>query len=199
MLVLAHRKDEHGRKKTHDTCGGPMKFRPTYVLTAVLLAIACGAAGDGPHAVADAFWSASKEGDVEIAKSYIAEGGNATIKDPDKSGSSVGEFLLDETTIDGERATVETTVETTGEQAMELAFQTVLVSRDGSWKVDLDETTDEMMKSLFGITMGELTKTMGQAMGDAMGEAMKGMAEGMAEGLKAATQTLADSLQGSGR
>ncbi len=176
-----------------------MKFRPTYVLIAVLLATACGAAGDGPHAVADAFWSASKEGDVELAKSYIAEGGNATIKDPDKSGSSVGEFSLGETTIDGERATVETTIKTTSEQAVELAFQTVLVSRDGSWKVDLDETTDEMMKSLFGTTMGELTKTMGQAMGDAMGEAMKGMAEGMAEGLKSMGKAFGDSLDGGGR
>ncbi len=176
-----------------------MKFRPTYVLTAALLATACGAATDDPHAVADAFWSASKAGDVELAKSYIAKGGNATIKDPKESGSSVGEFSLGETTIDGERATVETTLETTGEQAMELAFQTVLVSRDGGWKIDLDQTTDEMMKSLFGTTMGDLTKKMGQAMGDAMGDAMKGMAEGMAEGLKSAVQTLGDSLQGGGR
>ena len=175
-----------------------MKFRTTYLLTAALLGTACGAADD-PRGVAEAFWTASKDGDMELAKSYMAEGGNATIQDPDESGSSVGAFSLGETTIDGERATVETTLETTGEQAMELAFETVLVSRDGSWKVDLDQTTDEMMKSLFGTTMGDLTKKMGQAMGDAMGEAMKGMAEGMAEGLKAATQTLGDSLTGGGR
>ncbi len=175
-----------------------MKIRPTCVLTAAFLAMACGAAND-PRDVAEAFWSASKEGDVELAKSYIAEGGNATIKDPKESGSSVGEFSLGETTIDGERATVETTVETTGAQAMELAFQTVLVSREGSWKVDLDQTTDEMMKSLFGTTMGDLTKQMGEAIGDAMGDAMKGMAEGMAEGLKSMGDALGDSLQGSGR
>ncbi len=175
-----------------------MKFRMTYLLTAALLGTACGAADD-PRVVAEAFWTASKEGNMELAKSYMAEGGNATIQDPDESGSSVGDFSLGETTIDGERATVETTVEMTGEHAMELAFQTVLVSRDGSWKVDLDQTTDEMMKSLFGTTMGDLTKKMGQAMGDAMSEAMQGMAEGMAEGLKAAAQTLGDSLEGGGR
>ncbi len=55
-----------------------MKFRPTYVLTAVLLATACAASND-PSAVAEAFWNASKDGDVELAKSYIAEGVNATI------------------------------------------------------------------------------------------------------------------------
>ena len=175
-----------------------MKFRMTYLLTAVLLGTACGAAED-PRAVAEAFWTASKNGDMELAKSYMAEGGNATIQDPDESGSSVDDFSLGESAIDGDRATVETTLETTGEQAMELAFQTVLVSRDGSWKVDLDQTTDEMMKSLFGTTMGDLTKKMGQAMGDAMSEAMQGMAEGMAEGLKAAAQTLGDSLKGGGR
>ncbi len=173
-----------------------MKFRPTYVLTAALLAPACAASND-PRVVAEAFWTASKDGDMELAKSYIAEGGNATIQEPDES--SVGEFSLGETTIDGERATVETTLKTTGEQAMELAFQTVLVSRDGSWKIDLDQTTDEMMKSLFGTTMGELTKKMGQAMGDAMGDAMKGMAEGMAEGLKSMGKAFGDSLDGGGR
>lgn len=175
-----------------------MKFRMTYLLTAALLGTACGAADD-PRAVAEAFWTASKDGDMELAKSYMAEGGNATIQDPDESGSSVDDFSLGESVIDGDRATVETTLKTTGEQAMELEFQTVLVGRDGSWKVDLDQTTDEMMKSLFGTTMGELTKKMGQAMGDAMGEAMKGMAEGMAEGLKAATQALGDSLKGGAR
>ena len=174
-----------------------MKFRLTYLLTAALVGTACGS-GDGPHAIASAFWTASKNGDMELAKSYMAEGGSASI-DETKSGSSVGDFSLGETTIDGDRATVETTVVSTGEQEMELAFNTVLVQQDDGWKVDLDQTTDEMMKSLFGTTMGDFTKKMGEAMGDAMGDAMKGMAEGMAEGLKAATQTLADSLQGSER
>ncbi len=172
-----------------------MKFRMTYLLTAALLGTACGAAGD-PHAVAEAFWTASKDGDMELAKSYVAEGGSASI---DESGSSIGDFSLGETAIDGDRATVETTMVSAGEQSIELAFTTVLVQQDGGWKVDLDQTSDDMMKSLFGTTMGELTKKMGEAMGDAMGEAMKGMAEGMAEGLKAATQTLGDSLRGGGR
>ena len=174
-----------------------MKFRLTYLLTAALLGTACGASDD-PRNIASAFWTASKDGDRELAKSYMAEGGTASISE-NKSGSSVGDFSLGETTIDGDRATVETTVVSTGEQEMELAFNTVLVQQDDGWKVDLDQTTDEMMKSLFGTTMGDFTKKMGEAMGDAMGDAMKGMAEGMAEGLKAATQTLADSLQGSER
>ena len=174
-----------------------MKFRMTYLLTAALLGTACGAADD-PRVVAEAFWTASKDGDMELAKSYMAEGGSASINE-DESGSSVDDFSLGESAVDGDRATVETTVVSTGEHAMELDFHTVLVQRDDGWKVDLDQTTDEMMKSLFGTTMGDLTKKMGQAMGDAMGEAMKGMAEGMAEGLKAAAQTLGDSLEGGGR
>lgn len=168
-----------------------MKFRMTYLLTAALLGTACGAAGD-PHAVAEAFWTASKDGDMELAKSYVAEGGSASI---DESGSSIGDFSLGETAIDGDRATVETTMVPAGEQSMELAFTTVLVQQDGGWKVDLDQTSDEMMKSLFGTTMGGLVEKMGEAMGDAMQE----MVEGMAEGFKAATQTLVDSLKGGGR
>ena len=175
-----------------------MRFRMTYLLTAALLGTACGAS-DGPRNIASAFWTASKDGDMELAKSYIAEGGNATIKAPNESRSSVGEFSLGETAIDGNRATVETTVVSTGEQEMELAFNTVLVQQDDGWKVDLDQTTDEMMKSLFGTTMGDFTKKMGQAMGDAMGEAMKGMAEGMAEGLETMGKAFGDSLKVTGR
>ncbi len=168
-----------------------MKFRMTYLLTAALLGTACGAADD-PYGVAEAFWTASKDGDMELAKSYIAEGGSASI---DESGSSIGDFSLGETAIDGDRATVETTMVSAGEQSMELAFTTVLVQQGGGWKVDLDQTSDEMMKSLFGTSMGGLVEKMGEAMGDAMQE----MVEGMAEGFKAATQTLVDSLQGGGR
>ena len=174
-----------------------MKFRLTYLLTAALVGTACGT-GDGPHAIASAFWTASKNGDMELAKSYMAEGGSASINET-KSGSSLDDFSLGETTIDGDRATVETTVMSTGEQEMELAFNTVLVQQDDGWKVDLDQTTDEMMKSLFGTTMGDFAEKMGQAMGEAMGEAMKGMAEGMAEGLKSMGKAFGDSLNGGGR
>ncbi len=173
-----------------------MRFRISYLLVATLLGAACSAA-DGPADVAEAFWTASKEGDTELATSYIVEGGTTTIQEP--SGSSIGEFSLGETAIEGDQATVETTVVSTGEREMEVAFNTVLVRRDDGWKVDLDETTDEMMKSLVGTTMGELTERMGQAVGEAMGEAMKGMADGMAKGLEAAGRAMSDSLEEKGR
>ena len=173
-----------------------MRFLMSCLVTAALVGTACSSA-DGPSAVAEAFWTAGKEGDTELAKSYIVEGGTATITE-DQSGSSIGEFSLGETAIEGDRATVETTIVSTGEQETEIAFNTVLVQRDDGWKVDLDETTDEMMKSVLGTTMGELTEKMGQAMGDAMGEAMKGMADGMAEGLEAMGQALGDSLKEQG-
>jgi hypothetical protein len=170
-----------------------MRVHLTY-LTAVLFITGC-AGGDDPRAIADAFWTASKEGDVERAKTYVAEGSTAKIQNPDESGSSVGEFTLGESAIDGDRATVETTVTSAGTQEMELSFQTVLVRQEGAWKVDLDQTTGEMMKSLFGGSMGDFAEKMGQAMGEALGEGMKAMGEGMAQGLKAA----ADSLEKTGR
>ena len=95
-------------------------------------------------------------------------------------------------TVDGDRATVETTV---AAEEMELAFETVLIRQEGDWKVDLDATTDEMMKSLFGTTMGEFTKKMGEAMGEALGESMKAVTKGMAEGLQAMGEALTDSLK----
>jgi hypothetical protein len=170
-----------------------MTSRITYLLTATLCAAACGAA-DGPDVVAEAFWRASKEGDAELAKTYMAEGGSASIND-DRNGSSIGDYSLGETAIDGQRATVETTITSSGEQEMVIDFTTVLVQQDGSWKVDLDQTTDAMMQSLLGTTMSG----MAEQMGEAMGEAMKGMAEGMAEGLQSMGDALEDSLKTAGR
>jgi len=171
-----------------------MKFRLTHVVAALLLAAGCGT-GDGPGAVAEAFWTASKEGDIELAKTYVAEGSKATMNNSGDS-QSLGDFSLGEVTVDGDRATVETNV---AAKEMELAFQTVLIRQEGDWKVDLDATTDEMMRSLFGTTMGDFTKKMGEAMGEAVGETMKAVAEGMAEGLEAVGEALTDSMKAGGR
>jgi hypothetical protein len=166
-----------------------MKSRLTHILAAALLATACGA-GDDPGAVAEAFWTASKAGDIELAKTYVAEGSKATMNN--SGDSQLGDFSLGEVTVDGDRATVETDV---ASEEMELAFQTVLIRQEGDWKVDLDATTDEMMRSLFGTTMGDFTKKMGEAMGEAVGESMKAMADGMAEGLQAVGEALSDSMK----
>ena len=127
-----------------------MRFRISCLLTAALLGAACSLT-DGPSSVAEAFWTASKDGDAALATSYIVEGGRATIKE--ESSSTIGEFTLGETAIEDDRATVETTVVSTGEREMEVAFNTVLIRQNDGWKVDLDETTDEMMKSVLGTTM----------------------------------------------
>ena len=49
-----------------------MKSRISLLLTAALLGTACGAS-EGPGDVAVAFWTASKDGNVELAKTYLAE------------------------------------------------------------------------------------------------------------------------------
>ena len=167
-----------------------MRFRLTHVFTPALLVAGC-ASANGPGDVAEAFWTASKAGDIELAKTYVAEGSKATMSDPGKS-QSLREFSLGEVTVDGDRATVETTV---AAEEMELAFETVLIRQEGDWKVDLDATSDEMMKSLLGTTMGEFTKKIGEAIGDAMGKSMKAVADGMAEGFEAMGEALTDSLK----
>ena len=171
-----------------------MKLPLTHILAAALLVAGCGSA-NGPGDVAEAFWTASKAGDIELAKTYVADGAKATMNNPGES-QSLREFSLGDVTLDGDRATVGTTV---ASEEMELAFETVLIRQESDWKVDLDATTDEMMKSLFGSTMGDLTKKMGEAIGDAVGESMKAVAKGMAEGLEAMGETLADSLKTDGR
>jgi hypothetical protein len=158
-----------------------------HALLAVTIALwGCSAAGSSPEQVAEDFWLASKNGDAERARELVLSTSQAKIKEPETGKSQVGDYALGASQIDGDQATVETTLSGLSGMSRDLSFNTVLAREDGVWKIDLDATTGAMTKALFGTSMEE----MAQQMGNAMGEAMKGMMEGMAEGV----QTMGDSL-----
>ncbi len=160
-------------------------------LVTVGLFAACGG-GNGPAVVAEAFWEASRTGDYELAQSYVAEGGNASISEEAAQNQQIREFTLGESHVEGDSAAVETSLSGDfGENPVDVEFNTVMVRQEGEWKVDLDGTANEMMKAILGVSMNDFAEQMGEA----MGEAMKGMAEGMAEGMKEGMKAAADSME----
>lgn len=163
---------------------------PKMAIPLLPIVLAACAGGPGPAEIADAFWTASRDGDVERAESYVAENTSASMNA--SADSEIDDFSLGEVDVDGDEATVHTTLSgRNGDRSLEISFGTKLVREDDGWKIDLDGTMGEMVGAVLGTTMGDLASEMGKAMGEAMGEAMKGLAEGMAEGMKA----LGDSMQ----
>lgn len=157
----------------------------------LMFAGACSFFFDDPTETAEAFWLASQKGDVERARDLVLPSGSAEIKEPGESGTGIGDFSLGDAEVDGDEAKVSTTLYGLGENDMEISFSTVLAKEDGEWLVDLDRTTSEMTRALFGTTLQEMAEGMGRAMGEAVGDVV----EGVAEGLQAAGESLAAGVQ----
>ncbi len=162
------------------------------LLVAILAASAttgCWMTTEDPLTVAEAFWRAGQEGDIELAQSYVSTESEAQIN---RTGDAkpFGDITLRDPQVDGDAATVETFMVGVGEREFEITFQTALVLEDGAWKIDLDQTMGDMTKSLLGISMTEMMEGLGQSMGDAMGEAMGSIVEGLAEGMQTAAESL---------
>lgn len=143
-------------------------------------------AGRGPEQVAHEFWEASRNGDAELARELVLSTSTAEINEPADGEAPIGHFALGDSHVDGGEAMVETTIGGLAGLSTELEFNTVLAREDGEWKVDLDRTSGDMTRALFGTSMQDMAEQMGAAMAETMG----GVTEGMAEGMK----TLGDSL-----
>lgn len=135
-----------------------MRFRISCLFIATLLG-ACGAPND-PYAVSEAFWTATIEGDLELARSYMDLEGRSTVKAA--SEWPEGNFSFGETVIEGDGATVETTLFSEGPIAMEIPFKTVLVREDDDWKVAFRKTMDEMGKGALANTADNFLSKFGR-------------------------------------
>lgn len=138
----------------------------------------CG--GEGPEGVTHRFWQAAQERDRATfeALSIPADDVNFDLENED---SQIHALVIGEGTIEGETAEVETTLDMrAGETDLEVEFVTILENRDGEWLVDLEGTTDEVVKAVIGASMTEI----GEALGEGLKDAMEGVAEGFAEGMQ---------------
>jgi len=168
-----------------------MKPRQIIALAATGILVSCSGASDEAHDVADMFWEASRVGDTELVRSLVASGSQAKVNEPENRDAPFGDYALGDVSIEDGVAAVETTVEgIEGSTTREVEFNTFLIQEDGTWKVDLDRTTNDMMRVMLGVTMEQL----GEMMGEAMGKAMEGMVEGMAEGMKEGMEAMGEAM-----
>ena len=143
-------------------------------VVAIAVLAACGGAASGPKEVAEDFWNAAVEGDLDEAKRYATRETADSIQL--SSDGDDGEVTIGETSIEGDRATVATTLVGTEEGVSStIELQTVLVQEDGQWKVDFTQT----MMSMFGGAMGEMMEELGQTMQEGMEEMAEQMEQGM--------------------
>ncbi len=159
-----------------------MQARRLISIMTCTIVCACGSDTDQVRQVAEAFWDASKAGDVELAQTYVSE--FSTFK-PNQSDndSPPGDVKLGRIEVNGDEATVATTATGLNEETpFDVEFETALVLENGEWKVNMDKTAGSMMQGAF------------VAMAEAMGSAMSGLAEGMAGALNEGLENMGDSL-----
>jgi len=164
-----------------------MKAHGLVSIMSCAVVCACGSDTDQVRQVAEAFWEASKAGDMELAQTYVSE--SSTFK-PNQSDndSPPGDVRLGRIELDGDEATVETTVSGLNEETpFDVEFETAMVRENGQWKVNMDKTAGSMMQGAFA------------AMAQAMGSAMSGLAEGMAGALQEGFENMGDSLAGASK
>ena len=113
-----------------------------FTFLALLLATGC-AQKLTPDEVTRGFWTAVEAGNAAAVRKYVS----ADARD----SRTLGKDILDVTDIsygrviiDGDRATVETTVVVLSDRPLSLPLDTVLVKEGSDWKVDYDATVSSV-------------------------------------------------------
>jgi hypothetical protein len=140
----------------------------------VPLSFGCGNGEDESLVVAKAFWKAMENRDLVTARSYCTpETANSLQIDKDKKDQDV-DISFGRVEIEDGEAHVKTTMVGTNDDGsiMSIPLETILVERDGEWRVDANQT----MMSILGGAMGAMMESMKdgmEEMGKAMTESMK--------------------------
>lgn len=126
--------------------------------------------GGDPKGVADKFWASTKTGQVEKMKPFVTSNSLQGEMMQNNTAKTEGEYTLGTPQIQGERATIPTTLKDKG---FTIDLQTIVVKENGQWRVDVPQT----MVTMFGGAMGEMMK----GMGESLGEGMQKMGESLAD------------------
>ena len=128
-----------------------------------------------PMTVAQAFWTAALDGDVETAKQFLTPQSRANFKLILKSNRDfveLGEQSI--TTTEAEILTQLTQYQ--GDQPRKVALRTILINQQGQWLVDFDKTSDSMLGSELQSALEQFSETMRETIDkgvQVMGESVK--------------------------
>lgn len=145
----------------------------------------CTKDADSPEAVAEKFWEAMMDRDIDEAKNYATKSSAYSLKENNNKSDSDVKITFGEVKTEKDNSSVETTMHSSqGGSEHNIPMKTFLIQENGEWKVEAQKT----MMSMFGGAMSEIMEGLGDAMKDSMKEMGKAMAEGMKEGMKEGMQ-----------
>lgn len=149
--------------------------------------LACHPFEDPPEAVAERFWRAVMEGDLDAARSH-ASAATRSRTDELAREFDVGPTVLGETLRNESRAIVETRTEAErGGASLSVSFDTHLVREDDGWRVDVRRTRSDLTRAAFAATVGEL--------GETLGEGLRELRESIEQGALEASEALREALE----
>jgi hypothetical protein len=165
--------------------------RPFLVILLFLAALcpACGREWATPLEIAERFWEAVRTGDLETARAF-ATAASADHVDAFQEGSPVSDVMFGESLQNESSAIVRTSLLTErGEIELRVLFNTRLRLEETGWRVDVDETQDEMGRAVFAAGIehfGEVVGETAEELGTALEEGMQDLNEAIREALEGA-------------
>lgn len=168
-----------------------------FFVTAFLLLACTPPKPNTPMTVAQAFWTATLEGDVETAKQYLTPQSQTNFKVILQSNKDFVE--LGEQSITATRAEILTQLtQHNNGQTHKTALRTILFNLDGQWLVDFDQTRDSMLGSELQSALEQFSRTMRETIDkgvQVMGESAKKEIEELERSMQETIQELNKELE----
>ena len=113
------------------------------------LVVSCQTAAEQPAEVTKAFWIALAKNDLQTARQFVTQDSHSLITEASEPAKDVP-LKIGTIEINDQNATVETqTIVQSDGSNKEVQFKTYLKKENGLWKVDYQQTLDNMPNSVF--------------------------------------------------
>ena len=155
------------------------------VLVLIAASLAACAAKPGPADVAAAFWNAIEAGNTRAVKRHVTAADAALLENLDDV-LPISNAELSRIVIDGEKASVDTTVTVDGDKPLDFPLKTHLVLEGDDWKVDYRRTIDAVASA--GKLAAMLSKV--HEFGDALQEGIERSVDELEQALPKIEQEL---------
>lgn len=167
------------------------------LVTFILLTACTAQKPNTPLTVAQTFWTATLNGDINTAKQFLTPQSQAKFKVFVQSPKDFVE--LGEQSITSERAEILTQLTRHQDKKVtKTALRTVLVNQQGQWLVDYEQTKKTMLGSELQSVFDQLSNTMRTTIDksmELMGESVKGELESIERSLQENMKELDEAIQ----
>ena len=152
----------------------------TLLLTLFLVLLSGCNQRHSPIEVSRAFWKAVQAGNAGAVKVLVTKKSRASVK-TDGKALQIGQVQLGRTVIEGNVATVDTSLVVKSDHPVRVPLQTHLLREEGDWRVDYDATMASLepggsLAQALG-TLGELGRIFSDKVQESMGDLQQRMPE----------------------